>query len=94
MTAPLPVVGLQASNPEDGCAAGRCGRRDTVQLHPYRGRLCPAHAQLPTVPPGPYRPDFAAELVELGRADAAFGYLRAFLRVEADRRYAAAAGAL
>lgn len=82
-----PPVYLTAAKPEDGCAA--CHRQETVQLHPYRGRLCPSHAALPTIPPGPYRWDLAVEFVDLGRPDAAFAYLRAFMAAEIDRRFAA-----
>lgn len=47
-----------------------------------------------TLPTGDYLPDLAEHMVVLGRADAAFTYLGAFLTHEADRRFAAAARAL
>lgn len=80
-----PTVMVEASNPADGCTG--CGSRATVQLHPYRGRRCP---DCMTVPPGPFRADFAADLVEMGRPDAAFAYLAAFLAHETGRRFDAA----
>lgn len=73
-----------------GCTG--CGSQATVQLHPRHGRLCPDHAVLPTVPDGPFRPDLADDMVQLGRADAAFRYLSAYLSAECDRRFGAAIG--
>lgn len=83
-----PPVMLTATRAEEGCTG--CGTQATVQLHPYRGRLCPAHAELPRIPDGPYRPDFAEHLVDLHRADVAFAYLWTYLTVEAHRRFDAA----
>lgn len=44
-----------------------------------------------TLPPGGYHRGLADDLVEMGRADAAFTYLGAFLAHEIDRRFTAAA---
>jgi hypothetical protein len=94
LTTPEPVapaVLLVAADPKDGCTAVGCGRRSTVQLHPYWDRLCPEHVVLPTVPEGPYRRDLADDMVDLGRAEAAFSYLRAWLAAEVGRRFGAVA---
>lgn len=88
-----PPISLTATDPTRGCA--RCGAQQTVQLHPYRGRLFPRHAELPAAPPGSYRPDFAEHLVvEYHRPSTAFAYLAVCLAREIDRRFAAAVSAL
>jgi hypothetical protein len=43
-----------------------------------------------TLPPGQFRADLATDMVDSGRVNVAFAYLRAWLHVEADRRVAAA----
>jgi hypothetical protein len=75
---------VAATDNADGCTAKRCGDQRTVQLHPNLGRRCSVHA---TVPPGPFRADFAADMVDAGRADAAFAYLAAYLARTADERF-------
>ena len=87
-TTPAPVM-LYLTDTVHGCTS--CGSQKTVTLHPHHGRRCSDHATLPT---GPYRPDLAADMVEFGRADAAFAYLRAHLRREADVRFVKARIAL
>lgn len=80
--APPPVM-VEATDPARGCTG--CGDQRTVQLHPHLGRRCSVHA---TVPPGPFQADFAADMVDAGRADAAFAYLAAYLNREATERFA------
>lgn len=76
---------VEATENTVGCTG--CGEQRTVQLHPHLGRRCPVHA---TVPPGPFQADFAADMVDAGRADAAFGYLAAYLVRETSERFARA----
>jgi hypothetical protein len=78
-------VELRATPPADGCET--CGTPYTVQLTSYRGRLCPDHAIMPTIPAGPYRRDLALEMVDLGRADCALAYLNAWLARQIDARF-------
>lgn len=85
MTAP--AVHLVGTDPRDGCTA--CGSPATVTLSAFDGRRCSDHA---TLPPGGFRRDLADDMVAVGRADAAFAYLGAWLAAEADRRFAAARG--
>lgn len=80
------AVRLTATDTERGCA--RCGTQRTVQLHPAHGRLCSDHATLPV---GSYRQGLADDMVDFGRADAAFAHLGAWLAREVDDRFAAAA---
>lgn len=92
MTTPAPAppaVTIAATGTEFGCT--RCGTQKTVQLHPHHGRLCSSHM---TLPPGPFRSDLADDIVDFGRADAAFGYLAGWLRREVDRRFAGPIAAL
>ncbi|NUS59161.1 MAG: hypothetical protein HOV66_30535 [Streptomycetaceae bacterium] len=84
----MSAVQLTETGPLLGCAA--CGERWTVQLHPYQGRLCPRHAVLPTVRPGPFDRGLALDMVDLGRPDAALRYLRVWLIHEIDERFDAA----
>ena len=79
---PISAVHLVAAKPQDGCAT--CGTQQTVQLHPYRGRQCSDHI---TLPPGGFRADLAADMVDVGRVDAAWNYLRAWLVAEGVRRF-------
>jgi hypothetical protein len=78
---PAPVL-VQATDTENGCTS--CGSQKTVTLHPHHGRRCSDHA---TLPAGPYDRGLALDMVELGRPDAAFTYLAAHLRREADLRF-------
>lgn len=73
------------TDPKRGCTA--CGSRDTVQLHPHHGRLCPDDMTLPV---GPFRTDLAADIVDFGRADRAFAYLAGWLTREIEVRFAVA----
>lgn len=82
---------VEATETGVGCSASRCGDQRTVQLHPHLGRRCSSHI---TVPPGPFRSDFAADMVEMGRADASFAYLDAWLTREIRDRFAGAIRAL
>lgn len=84
----MTAVQLTETSPRDGCTGPGCGAQQTVQLHPYDGRRCADHA---TLPPGPYDRSLADEMCVLGRHDAAFAYLRAWIAREADRRFTAAA---
>jgi hypothetical protein len=84
----MTAVQIVETDPGEGCAD--CRARWTVQLHPFRGRLCARHAVLPTVRPGPFDRGLALEMVDLGRPDAALAYLRAWARREIDERFAAA----
>lgn len=43
-----------------------------------------------TLPPGGFRRDFAADMVDGGRADASFAYLGAYLARQIDRRFGVA----
>lgn len=88
----MTAVEIVETPPEEGCSD--CGNQQTVQLHPFRGRLCPHHVLLPTIPAGPYRHDLGLEMVDLGRPDAALAYLRAWARREVDARFDAAAARL
>lgn len=81
---PVSSVNLRWTKPDEGCTV--CGSQVTVQLHPHRGRQCPDHI---TVPPGPFRRDLADDMCDLGRIDAAFAYLRAWLLHQAGLRFAA-----
>lgn len=90
MTAVEPAsVVLTETDPSFGCS--RCGSQKTVLLHPHHGRLCSSHI---TLPPGMFRAGLAADMVDLGRADAAFAYLRAWMAREIDTRFAGPARAL
>lgn len=80
MTA-APIM-VQATDTERGCTI--CRSQATVTLHPHHGRRCPDHA---TLPPGRYDRGLAADMVELGRPDAAFAYLAAHLHREANLRF-------
>lgn len=82
-------VEIALSKPDAGCTARDCGDPRTVLIDGHRGRRCPDHA---TLPEGPFRADLAADMVELGRADAAFTYLGVWLAAECDRRFDAAIG--
>lgn len=85
------TVDLAATPVERGCMGPGCKNQRTVQLHPYRGRLCPAHVDLPTIPPGPYRRELALEFVDPGHLGAALAYLRAVIARDCDERFSAAA---
>lgn len=89
MTAPEPSAVIAATPQVEGCTG--CGTQRTVLLHPHHGRQCPDHV---TLPDGPFRADLAADMVELGRADRAFTYLRGWLARETDTRFARAAASL
>jgi hypothetical protein len=78
------TVLVETTDTAAGCAS--CGAQGTVLLHPHHGRQCPDHI---TPPPGQYRHDLADDMVDLGRADAAFAYLRAWVAREIDARFAA-----
>lgn len=80
------AVHLVATDTRFGCAG--CGDQRTVQLHPRHGRLCSGCV---TIPPGPFQRELAADMVDFGRADAAFGYLGAWLHRRIDERFATAA---
>lgn len=78
-------VELWATETTRGCVG--CGSQRTVILCPSRGRLCPSCM---TIPAGPFRSDLAADMVELGRIDAAFRYLGGWLARETAARFDAA----
>lgn len=86
-----PVVNLTPPNLLNGCDAPRCHDPHTVMLHPHHGRLCSDHI---TIPPGAFRADLAADMVALGRIDAAWRYLAGWLEQETTRRFGAAVAAL
>jgi hypothetical protein len=81
------AVHVMATQPIHGCTAPRCGTQNTVTLHPTHGRRCPDHTVHPS---GSYRPGFAADLVDAGRPDVAFRYLRTWLARQCDIRFAGA----
>ncbi|TFV90423.1 hypothetical protein [Blastococcus sp. CT_GayMR16] len=51
-------------------------------------------AYVRSLPPGPFRPDFAGDLVAMGRVDAAFAYLGFYLRREIGERFDRASDAI
>jgi hypothetical protein len=80
-------VELIASRTEAGCV--HCGSQATVQLHPFRGRLC---ADVATLPPGGFDTGLADDMAAAGRADRSFSYLAAWLAAEVERRFDVLAG--
>lgn len=84
----MTAVQLTETSPRDGCTGPGCNSQRTVQLSPVVGRRCPTHA---TVPPGGIDRGLVDDMLGLGRADAVWAYLGAFLAMETDRRFAVAA---
>lgn len=78
----------------DGVHGRRCGNcppgfspTHLVGLHDDRRDV---GAYISSVPSGGFRADFAADMVDMGRPDAAFAYLGAWLARETDARFARA----